>query len=75
MSLLFFLHSLNQPSRLATPRFTRRARMQMLVHFFLDFALEPVKQKIRRHMFVRRVGMSRSTGRHLDSCHFQLRAF
>lgn len=67
MSLLFFLHSLNKPQRLASPRFTRRSRMQQVASFILGSALEPVKQKILRDMSARR--------RHVESCHFQLRAF
>ncbi len=66
MSLLFFLHSLNQPSRLTSPQFTRKSLARQLLSLVLAPVMEPVRQQIRRSA----VGRSRSP----DSCHFQLRA-
>ncbi|MCX6733441.1 MAG: hypothetical protein NTX63_01365 [Candidatus Peregrinibacteria bacterium] len=66
MSLLFLLHSLNQPSRLTSPQFTRKSLGRQLLSLVLAPVMEPVRQQIRRSAVAR--------GRGTDSCHFQLRA-
>lgn len=70
MSLLFFFHSLSQPSRLASPQFTRRSLGRKLLGLILSPVMEPVRQQIRQAAVVR----GRESGRSRESCHFQLRA-
>lgn len=71
MSLLFFLHSLSQPSRLASPQFTRRSLGRALLDLILSPVMEPVRQQIRRSAVARGHEGGR---RDHESCHFQLRA-
>ncbi len=66
MSLLFFLHSLSQPARLASPAFTRRSMFQKVAGMLFAPIAQPMRQRVRRDVLARR--------RHPDGCHFQLRA-
>lgn len=69
MSLLFLFHNLQKPTRLATPRFTRRSLSQEI----LSFLVAPVAESVRKHARQTTTSRRERLSRDPESCHAQLR--